>query len=66
MAILETFGLNDKAESLVGANVHKHFNLLTMTNDLHRLFDRLDFSLEEVIGQVGKLSSSPFSSDIPV
>ncbi|KAJ7125914.1 hypothetical protein C8R44DRAFT_668229 [Mycena epipterygia] len=51
MAILRVFGLNDKAESLVGGNVHKHFNILTMRSDLHHLFDHLEFWLEEVIGE---------------
>ncbi|KAJ7364853.1 hypothetical protein DFH08DRAFT_840151 [Mycena albidolilacea] len=51
MAILEMFGLNAQAESLVGRNVHKHFNILTMRSDLHHLFDHLTFWLEEVIGE---------------
>ncbi|KAJ7166287.1 hypothetical protein C8R43DRAFT_1162659 [Mycena crocata] len=51
MAILRVFGLDSKAESLVGGNVHKHFNILTMRSDLHHLFDHLDFWLEEVIGE---------------
>ncbi|KAJ6556459.1 hypothetical protein B0H19DRAFT_1152648 [Mycena capillaripes] len=51
MAILRVFGLDGKAESLVGGNVHKHFNILTMRSDLHYLFDHLEFWLEEVIGE---------------
>ncbi|EDR00729.1 uncharacterized protein LACBIDRAFT_295751 [Laccaria bicolor S238N-H82] len=51
MAILEVFGLKDKAESLVGGNVHKYFNILTMRAEIHSLFDQLQFWLEEVIGE---------------
>ncbi|KAJ7257588.1 hypothetical protein B0H12DRAFT_471613 [Mycena haematopus] len=51
MAILRPFGLDSKAESVVGGNVHKHFNILTMRSDLQHLFDHLDFWLEEVIGE---------------
>ncbi|KAJ7195047.1 hypothetical protein GGX14DRAFT_537304 [Mycena pura] len=50
MAILRVFGLDAKAESLVGNNVHKHFNILTMRSDLHYVFDHLKFCLE-VIGE---------------
>jgi hypothetical protein len=56
MAILEMFGLNTQAESLVGRNVHKHFNILTMRSDLRHLFDHLTFWLEEVIGEVSRFS----------
>jgi hypothetical protein len=55
MTILEIFGLNNKAENLVGSNVHKYFNILTMRSDLHVLFDRLQFWLEEVMGEASKL-----------
>ncbi|KAJ7094063.1 hypothetical protein B0H15DRAFT_799075 [Mycena belliarum] len=51
MAILEVFGLAEKKESLVGKNVHLPFNTLSMEGNLHQLFDRLVFWLEEVIGQ---------------
>ncbi|KAJ7832318.1 hypothetical protein B0H14DRAFT_2803173 [Mycena olivaceomarginata] len=51
MAILEVFGLDNKKESLVGNNVHLPFNTLSMEANLHQLFDRLVFWLEEVIGQ---------------
>ncbi|EDR00730.1 uncharacterized protein LACBIDRAFT_313190 [Laccaria bicolor S238N-H82] len=51
LAILEVFGLNSKVENLVGRNVHEYFNILTMRYDLHKLFDRLDIWLEEVIGE---------------
>ncbi|KAJ7262645.1 hypothetical protein B0H12DRAFT_1103967 [Mycena haematopus] len=51
LQILRTFGLNDKVENLVGGNVHKHFNILTMGSDLHKAFDRMQFWLEEVPGQ---------------
>ncbi|KAJ7825913.1 hypothetical protein B0H14DRAFT_3725706 [Mycena olivaceomarginata] len=57
MAILRVFGLDAKAESLVGNNVHKHFNILTMRSDLHYVFDHLEFWLEEVIGEASKLPS---------
>ncbi|KAJ7899753.1 hypothetical protein B0H13DRAFT_2518435 [Mycena leptocephala] len=57
MAILRVFGLDAKAESLVGDNVHKHFNILTMRSDLHYVFDHLEFWLEEVIGEASKLPS---------
>ncbi|CAK5281688.1 unnamed protein product, partial [Mycena citricolor] len=51
IAILRMFGLQHEAENLVGSNVHRHFNILTMRSDLHNLFDRLDFWLEEVAGE---------------
>ncbi|KAJ7269741.1 hypothetical protein C8J57DRAFT_1323001 [Mycena rebaudengoi] len=51
MAILKMFGLDSKVESLVGRNVHNHFNVLTMRIDLHQLFDRLIFWLEEEFGE---------------
>ncbi|KAJ7203008.1 hypothetical protein GGX14DRAFT_369821 [Mycena pura] len=51
MAILEAFGLTSKMEKLVGGNVHQYFNILTMQNDLHLLFDSLKFWLEEAIGE---------------
>jgi hypothetical protein len=60
MAILRVFGLDGKDESLVGANVHKHFNILTMRSDLHYVFDHLEFWLEEVIGEVSRCSSVQF------
>lgn len=60
MAILRVFRFDGKAESLVGGNVHKHFNILTMRSDLRYLFDHLEFWLEEVIGEASKLSSVHF------
>jgi len=54
MVILEVFGLNKKTENLVGSNVHKYFNILTMRSDLHILFHQLQFWLEEVIGEASK------------
>ncbi|KAJ7834816.1 hypothetical protein B0H14DRAFT_2797962 [Mycena olivaceomarginata] len=51
MVILKMFGLTDKAESLVGGNVNKHFNTFTMAANLHYFFDHLKFWLEEVIGE---------------
>jgi hypothetical protein len=57
MAILRVFGLDAKAESLVGNNVHKHFNIFTMRSDLHYVFDHLGFWLEEVIREASKLPS---------
>ncbi|KAJ2917565.1 hypothetical protein MD484_g2853, partial [Candolleomyces efflorescens] len=48
MAILRLFGLDAKAESLVG-NVHQHFNILTMQFDLQYLFNTMHFWLEEVV-----------------
>ncbi|KAJ6612984.1 hypothetical protein B0H10DRAFT_2165419 [Mycena sp. CBHHK59/15] len=51
IAILEIFGLTDTAENLVGGNVNKHFNVLTMAENLHRLFDRMEFWFEAVIGE---------------
>jgi hypothetical protein len=56
MAILKMFGLDSKVESLVGRNVHNHFNVLTMRIDLHQLFDRLIFWLEEEFGEVSWFS----------
>ena len=55
MAILEVFGLKNKAENLVGGNVHEYFNILTMRAELHILFDQLQFWFEEVIGEASKL-----------
>ena len=55
MAILEVFGLKNKAENLVGDNVHEYFNILTMRAELRILFDQLQFWLEEVIGEASKL-----------
>ncbi|KAJ7084830.1 hypothetical protein B0H15DRAFT_923519 [Mycena belliarum] len=51
MAILTMFGFTNSAENLVGGNVEKHFNILTMAENLHRLFDRMEFWFEEVIGE---------------
>ncbi|KAJ6629652.1 hypothetical protein B0H10DRAFT_1939634 [Mycena sp. CBHHK59/15] len=56
IAILEMFGLTDTAENLVGGNVNKHFNVLTMAENLHWLFDRMEFWFEAVIGEASKLS----------
>ena len=55
MAILEVFGVKNKAENLVGGNVHEYFNILTMRAELHMLFDQLQFWLEEVIGEASEL-----------
>jgi hypothetical protein len=54
------FGLTDKAESLVGGNVNKHFNTFTMAASLHYFFDHLKFWLEEVIGEASKNFSGAF------
>ncbi|KAF7336433.1 hypothetical protein MSAN_02297300 [Mycena sanguinolenta] len=51
MAIFTAFGLDSKTESLVGKNVHNHFNILTMWGDLNHLFDMLIIWLEEVDGE---------------
>ncbi|KAJ7054442.1 hypothetical protein C8F01DRAFT_1221382 [Mycena amicta] len=48
MAILETFGVVGKVENLVGGNVNKHFNILSMSETLHRLFNRIEFWFEEL------------------
>jgi hypothetical protein len=56
MAILRMFGLTDTADNLVGGNVNKHFNVLTMAENLHRLFDRMEFWFEAVIGEVSNFS----------
>ncbi|KAJ7230387.1 hypothetical protein GGX14DRAFT_583037 [Mycena pura] len=44
-AILKMFGLT---ESLVGGNVHKFFNILSMQSDLHGFFDQLEFKRGDV------------------
>ncbi|KAJ7840127.1 hypothetical protein B0H13DRAFT_2416453 [Mycena leptocephala] len=49
-AILKMFGLSDAGEHLVGGNVNKHFNVFTMVDNLHHLYNHLEFWLEEVIG----------------
>ncbi|KAK7021198.1 hypothetical protein R3P38DRAFT_3543321 [Favolaschia claudopus] len=53
IAILTMFGLHASGnkESLIGGNVNKHFNLITMVDSLHTLFHRLEFWFEEVIGE---------------
>ncbi|KAJ6452240.1 hypothetical protein C8R45DRAFT_1057040 [Mycena sanguinolenta] len=71
LAILQLFGLDIRTQSLVGANFHKHLNLLTMRSDLHYLFDRLKFWLEEVIGEentykIGSIKDKVFKMGLPV
>ncbi|KAJ7864065.1 hypothetical protein B0H13DRAFT_2671286 [Mycena leptocephala] len=46
-AILKMFGLSDAGEHLVGGNVSKHFNVFTMVDNLHHLYNHLEFWLEE-------------------
>jgi len=49
-AILKMFGLDDVGKRLLGGNVNSHFNILTMAETLHGLFDRLEFWFEEIPG----------------
>ncbi|KAK7063794.1 hypothetical protein R3P38DRAFT_3301484 [Favolaschia claudopus] len=61
IAILQMFGVNSNdpnpkpqnipdVESLLGGNVNNYYNILTMTEALHKLFDHLLFWFEAVIG----------------
>ncbi|KAF7299234.1 hypothetical protein MIND_00872100 [Mycena indigotica] len=45
LAILEKFGMN--SEMLLGTNVHRTFNTISMSAALHGLFDTLHFWFEE-------------------
>ncbi|KAJ7277262.1 hypothetical protein C8J57DRAFT_1581590 [Mycena rebaudengoi] len=56
MVILTMFGLSDTAEKFVGGNVNQHFNALTMAENLHRLFGRMEFWFEAVIGEARNFS----------
>ncbi|CAK5282384.1 unnamed protein product [Mycena citricolor] len=70
-AVLRMFGLDNAAENLVGLNVHKPFNAITMRGDLHTLYDLLNFSLEEVKGEKDKyeivsIRNEVFGMGIPI
>ncbi|KAJ7643984.1 hypothetical protein FB45DRAFT_285135 [Roridomyces roridus] len=49
MAILRMFGY---PQSLTGGNVHRYENIMIMTRDAHKLYDKLKFWFEEVEGQL--------------
>ncbi|KAF5359881.1 hypothetical protein D9756_003613 [Leucocoprinus leucothites] len=51
LAMLEMFGLKEKAKSLYGDQVNSLHNVITMAHDLHATFDTFDLWLEPVAGQ---------------
>ncbi|KAF5359880.1 hypothetical protein D9756_003612 [Leucocoprinus leucothites] len=48
LAMLEMFGLEEKAKSLSGGQVNSLHNVITMVHDLHIAFDSFDLWLEPV------------------
>ena len=50
--MLKMFGLEHEVEKLLGGQVNSLSNVLTLSHDVHKAFDRFGIWLEEVPGQV--------------
>ena len=50
--MLKMFGLDHEVEKLLGGQVHSLSNVLTLSQELHKAFDRFSLWLEEVPGKV--------------
>lgn len=54
-AILELFGLENKAKALCGGEINGLHNVITMAMNLHSAFDSFKLWLEPVPGQVCRI-----------
>ena len=50
--MLKMFGLEHEVDKLLGRQVNNLSNVLTLSHDVHKAFDRFGIWLEEVSGQV--------------